>query len=279
MEESEEDRQSAPSPEAPEAPEASEAPEAAKAPDVPAAPVPLAPRRRRRGRTTVLIATAAVLGAVAGTCTGYLVQAEREPTRLPSLSQTALPQADGPAPEPLSAARDRQVRTDGDLRRLLLKKPRGAKDAEWLEGSDGWMDLADYADSYERPADAFRGLVESEFRRAAVTGWETGDGTTVEIRLVQFHQEESLAVADFVEEAGYYAEERSGSESWPVDGTETGRAYVHSRPVTEPGYLPLYGAEAHAGRGDIAMEIWVYSDEPVPKATVVDLAERQMERL
>lgn len=279
MEESEEDRQSAPSPEAPEAPEAAKAPGAPAAPDVPAAPEAPVPPRRRRGRTTVLIATAAVLGAVAGTCTGYLVQAEREPTRLPSLSQTALPQADGPAPEPLSAARDRQVRTDGDLRRLLLKKPRGAKDAEWLEGSDGWMDLADYADSYERPADAFRGLIEDEFRRAAVTGWQTGDGTTVEIRLVQFHQEESLAVADLVEEAGYYAEERSGSKSWPVDGTEKGRAYVHSRPVTEPGYLPLYGAEAHAGRGDIAMEIWVYSDKPVPKATVVDLAERQMERL
>ena len=31
-------------------------------------------------------------------------------------------------------------------------------------------------------------------------------------------------------------------------------AYVHTRPKTEAGYLPLYSAEAHAWRGDIAME-------------------------
>jgi hypothetical protein len=261
MEESEEDRDS---------------PDATAAPDVPTHTPPVG---RRRGRTTALIATAAVLGAVAGTCTGYLVQAEREPTRLPSLSQTALPRADGPAPEPLSAARDRQVKADGDLRRLLLKKPRGAQDAEWLTGTDGWLDLADYADTYERPAGAFRGLIENEFRRAATTGWETGDGTTVEIRLVQFRQQQVLAAADYVEDADFYAQERSGSKSWPVDGTEKGRAYVHSRPETEPGYLPVYVAEAHAFRGDIAMEIWVSSDKPVPKATITDLAERQMELL
>ncbi|MGJ3560129.1 hypothetical protein ACR6C2_22135 [Streptomyces sp. INA 01156] len=88
------------------------------------------PRPRPRGRTTLLIAAAAVLGVVAGTCTGYLVQAGREPTALPSLSQPVLTQKkqkEGQEPAPLSAAQDRRVKTDGDLRKLLLKKPRGAR--------------------------------------------------------------------------------------------------------------------------------------------------------
>ncbi|WP_367669716.1 hypothetical protein [Streptomyces sp. DT2A-34] len=98
------------------------------------------PRPRRRGRTALLIAGAVVLGLVAGTCAGYVVQADREPTKLPSLSQPTLKQSRGEAPEPLSAARDRRVKTDGDLRKLLLKKLAGAKDADWLEGADGWQD-------------------------------------------------------------------------------------------------------------------------------------------
>ncbi|GAA1431064.1 hypothetical protein GCM10009601_49420 [Streptomyces thermospinosisporus] len=34
---------------------------------------------------------------MAGTCTGYLIQADREPTPLPSLSQPELKRATGPA--------------------------------------------------------------------------------------------------------------------------------------------------------------------------------------
>ncbi|WP_442738151.1 hypothetical protein ACQUSN_12805 [Streptomyces pseudogriseolus] len=84
-------------------------------------------RRRRGGRTVTLIGAALVLGLVAGTCTGYLVQAGRAPTPLPPLSQPVLAQARGEGPAPLPAAQDRRVRTDGDLRELLLKKPRAAK--------------------------------------------------------------------------------------------------------------------------------------------------------
>ena len=58
-------------------------------PETAAAPV----RARRRGRTALLIAGAVVLGLVAGTCTGYLVQADREPTKLPPLSQPTLKQS------------------------------------------------------------------------------------------------------------------------------------------------------------------------------------------
>ncbi|KUO20649.1 hypothetical protein AQJ91_13690 [Streptomyces dysideae] len=226
-----------------------------------------------------MIAGAAVLGLVAGTCAGFLVQADREPTKLAPLSQPTLAQAKGPAPEPLSAAQDRRVSTDGDLRKLLLKKPRGAKDAEWLEGSDGWLDLARYADSYKEPGEKFDDLVEDEFRRAAVTGWEVGTSYSVEIRLVQYRQEERLVAKDAADGSQYWAEDEDGTDSWVIPGTVDGMAYVHTVPEREPGYLPLYSAEAHAWRGDIDVEIWIYSSAPVTKKTIMDLAKRQMERL
>ncbi|MFI7504293.1 hypothetical protein ACIBVL_38610 [Streptomyces sp. NPDC049687] len=247
-------------------------------PEVPAVPETAEVPVRRRGRTALLIAGAVVLGLVAGTCTGYLIQADREPTKLPSLSQPTMLQAKGPAPEPLSAARDRQVKTDGDLRKLLLTKPKGTKDADWL-ADDGWMDLAAYADSYEKPKEIFGDLVGDEFRRAAVTGWKEGSAYTVELRLVQFRQEQSVAAADYCDNNQYWAEHEESTDSWPVAGTGTGMAYVHHKPHTEAGYLPVYSAEAHAWRGDIAVEIWVYGSKSVSKKKIMDLAERQMERL
>ncbi|MFI5556707.1 hypothetical protein [Streptomyces sp. NPDC051738] len=225
----------------------------------------------------MLIAGAAVLGLVAGTCAGYLVQADREPTKLPSLSQPKLTQAKGAAPEPLSAARDRRVKTDGDLRKLLLKKPRGAKTADWLSGDDGWMDLAAYASTFERPKGAFEELITREFRRAAVAGWKD-DHVAVEIRLIQYRQEEVAAAAEATS-SGHYWSDFEDNDSWAVPGTEGGMAYVYSDPETEPGYLPVYSAEALAWRGDIAMEIFVSDTKPISKKTIVGLAERQMERL
>ncbi|MFD5430226.1 hypothetical protein ACFWI9_33130, partial [Streptomyces sp. NPDC127084] len=89
-------------------------------------------RARRRGRTALLIAVAAVVGIAGGTAVGYGVQAEHEPTPLPVLSQAGLtypakPLAASAQPVPLSAAEDHQVKTGGDLRKLLLSKPSGAR--------------------------------------------------------------------------------------------------------------------------------------------------------
>ena len=234
---------------------------------------------RRRGRTAVVITGAALLGLVAGTCAGYLVQADREPTELPSLAQPKFAQARGKGPEPLSAAQDRKVRTDGDLRKLLLKKPENAKDAAWLTSADGWMDLGEYADTYTKPDRMFGSLLRDEFRRAAVTGWRIGSAYTVEIRLVQFRQEELASAADSSENSQYWAEDEGDADGWDIPGTGDGKAYAHTKPETKAGYLPLYNAEAHTWRGDIAMEIWAYGSKPVPKKLIVDLAERQMERL
>ncbi|MDN3028771.1 hypothetical protein [Streptomyces sp. S.PB5] len=264
--------------EVPEVPEVPVAPEATGAPEEAPAVTPAVRRPRRRGRTTLLIAAAAVLGAVAGTCTGFVVQADREPTKLPPLSQPVVKQAEGET-EPLSAAQDRRVKTDGDLRKLLLKKPRGAKKADWLGDDDGWMGVAAYADAFDKPGAAFGDLVHDEFRRAAVTGWEESGNLTVSIRLIQYRQEEDVAAERAASDAQYWAEDEDDTDSWVVPGTEDGMAYVHNKADTEPGYLPLYGAEAHAWRGDIAVEVWVYDTKPISKKKIMDLAERQMERL
>lgn len=245
-------------------------PEAAEAPQEPPAP----PRVRRRGRTTLLIAGAAVLGLVAGTCAGYLVQADREPTKLPSLSQPVLAQAKGEGPEPLSAAQDRRVKTDGDLRKLLLTRPKGTTDLQASSGEDGWLDIAGYAAQVEDPKSFFGDLVADEFRRAANTAWRVGGGRSVEIRLVQYRQEEYLAAEEAAE--GWNVE---GTRSWPLPGTGDGMVYVTSKPETKPGYKPMYSAEAHAWRGDIALEIWIYDSKPISKAEIMNLAKRQMERL
>lgn len=236
-----------------------------------------APRPRRRGRTALLLAAAVVLGLVGGACGGYLVQADREPTKLPPLSQPVVKQAKGEA-EPLSAAEDRRLRTDGDLRKLLLPRPKGTRDAVFETG-DGWMDLADLAENYEEPDEVFGDLITDEFRRGAVTGWRAGSTTSVEIQLLQFRQEQALAAVTHADDGHYWAEEKSNTRSWAIPGTGDGQAYVHDSPEREAGYLPMYSAEAHAWRGDIAMDIWIYDIKPISKQKIMDLAERQMGRL
>ncbi|MEU6302736.1 hypothetical protein [Streptomyces chartreusis] len=238
---------------------------------------PEAVRPRRRGRTALLLAAAVVLGLVGGACGGYLVQADREPTKLPPLSQPVVQQAKGEA-EPLSAAEDRRLKTDGDLRKLLLPRPKGTRDAVFETG-DGWLDLADLAENYEEPDEVFGDLITDEFRRGAVTGWRAGSTTSVEIQLLQFRQEQALAAVTHADDGHYWAEEKSNTRSWAIPGTGDGQAYVHDSPEREAGYLPMYSAEAHAWRGDIAMDIWIYDTKPISKQKIMDLAERQMGRL
>ncbi|GHH04129.1 hypothetical protein Srubr_67650 [Streptomyces rubradiris] len=230
---------------------------------------------RRRGRMPALLAGAAALGLISGLCAGYLVQAGREPTKLPPLSQPRLDRAAGEA-SALPAARDREARTDGDLRRLLLKKPDGARAAEFLP-ENGWMSLLELADTYDDPADAYSWLLSEEFRRAAVVGWTEGGTRTVEIRLLQFRQEEVLGAQQEAEDAGYqhYWDD---IDTWAIPGTGDGKAYTVREPRSRDG-ASVYEAEAHAWRGDVSLQIWMYDTRPIPKKAIVDLAKRQMERL
>ncbi|MEU3896449.1 hypothetical protein [Streptomyces sp. NPDC045251] len=245
----------------------------------PSEPVEEPVRPRRRGRTAVLIGAATVLGLVAGTCTGVLVQADREPAELPPLSQAALAPSTGKAPKPLPADQDRQVRTEGDLRDLLLEKPRGAEESDWLEGFDGWMGLAGYAGIFGNPQEAYEYLLRNEFRRAAVTGWEVGEKYSVEIQLIQYRQEEVLGAAE-ANAKGQLSAGGNGVGDWSVPGTGDGRAYVYDEPVPglDASQFP-YRAVAHARRGDIAVQILVSGAKRIDEKLILDLAEQQMERL
>jgi hypothetical protein len=224
-----------------------------------------------------LLLGAAVLGLISGLCAGYQIQAGRQPTKLPPLSQPRLEQTAGEASAPLPAARDRKVETDGDLRRLLLKKPDGARAAEFL-GEDGWMSLPELAETYDDPSDGYGWLLYEEFRRAAALGPADGGTRTVEIRLLQFRQEEVLGARDQAKEGNDWTGQPSDAESWAIPGTGDGKAYTFRKPRSRDG-VSMYQAEAHAWRGDVYLQIWMHDTRPIPKQAIVDLAKRQMERL
>ncbi|MEU5087495.1 hypothetical protein [Streptomyces sp. NPDC021356] len=243
---------------------------------VPEAPPEAPPRRFRR--TALLVAAAAVLGVVAGTCTGYVVQAGREPTSLPPLSQPVVEQAKGEA-EPLPAAQDRRVKRDGDLRKLLVDRPKGARDDPYGANGDGWMSLTEYAHEFTKPDKAFGNDLSDDFRRAVGTRWETGGTHEVEIRLAQYRQEEELTAAGQADGAMYWAEREVRGHRWPIPGTGSGMAYTATEPDRKPGYLPVYQARAHAWRGDVVMEIYIYDTKPITKKEIMSLAQRQMGRL
>ncbi|WP_432104658.1 hypothetical protein [Streptomyces sp. bgisy091] len=242
-------------------------------------------RRRPRGRTTLLIAAAALLGIAGGTAVGYGIQAERPPTPLPALSQAKLvypvkPLPADKVPPPLPVSQDRQVRTEGDLRKLLLSKPKGYKDAESLWAREGWVDLADYAGDFEDEGYMYEELLGADFRRAVAAGWERGN-RTVGVSLVQFASGNQLGAEGHAESQLSYmgdSESGAGNTGDAIKGSRNGRYYLY-KVRNKAGYLPLYQARAIAQRGDLVMDIHVFDSKPIGKKDIRDLAERQLERL
>lgn len=279
------------------------APEVPAVTPLPAAPAPLAPlpegsaeeppgpqavpvRRRPRGRTTLIIAAAALLGIAGGTAVGYGVQAGRAPTPLTALSQPdlaypakALPA--GQAPDPLPVSQDRQVRTDGDLRKLLVPRPAGwseNKDATFAR--DGWTGVEDYALNFESEDYMFGSLLDAGIRRVAAADWKKG-GRTADIRLVQFRSGERTGAADHAEDQRAYmpgSDHGAGNEGDALKGSGEGRYYVFPAD-RKAGYLPLYQARAIFHRGDVMVDIHIYDISPISKKDIRTLAERQLERL
>lgn len=246
----------------------------------PAGPVTRVPRRR--GRTALLIAVAAVLGVVAGTATGYAVQYHRDPTPLPALSQ---PEIRTPKPVPASAdttARavsvNRWVKTDGDLRQLLLPRPKGAKKEQDVELED----LYSFATWFEEESHMFEDLAVNDFRRAATVSWSKGGKVHVDISLVQFRETTEINAERFGEGQQAYLDEDdwAGNEGEPMPGSANGRTYVFDEPHREAGYEPLYQGRAVAWRGDIVMIIeYANNSGPVDEKDLKSLAKRQLERL
>ncbi|MFJ3600290.1 MULTISPECIES: hypothetical protein [unclassified Streptomyces] len=270
-------------------------PAASAAPDLPAPPVLTAPpspsatpvRRRPRGRTTLIIAAAALLGIAGGVAVGYGVQAEREPTPLTALSQPGLgypakPLSADRVPAPLPAAQDRRVRTDGDLRTLLVDRPKGARKAatDALGIGDGWKPLDAYAGHYEDPHFMFETLAGLDLRRVASAAWEQGENRHTEVWLLQFRSgEQHGASAHFDNQIMYMPwDDAAGNTGDAIKGSREGRYFLY--PVErKAGYLPSYQARALAVRGDIALDITIFDTSPISKKDIRALAERQLERL
>ncbi|MGW4157992.1 hypothetical protein [Streptomyces sp. NPDC004788] len=259
------------------APDQAPIPAPAPVPAVDQTPAP----RRRAGRAVALIAVAAVLGIVGGTAVGYGIQAEREPTPLPALNQKGLaypakPLPKGKEPEPLTVAEDRGLKTDGDLRKLLLPKPAGARKADFLP-EDGWLSLASYASDFDGPAGEFQYLLDGGIRRVASEGWRTGEFRFTQINLVQFRSGSTLGAAEHAEDQRGFMQDDAGYGQ-PVKGSADGRTYL--LPVQrKSGYLDIYEARAYVHRGDVAIEIFVTDTKKISQKEISSLAERQLERL
>ncbi|MGF2208086.1 hypothetical protein [Streptomyces albidoflavus] len=250
------------------------------------APAP-APRRRPRGLTTLIVACGALVGVVGGTATGYAVQAEREPTPLPPLSQAdlaypekALPESKRPAPLP--AKHDTAVKANGDLRKLLVGKPKGAR--VWSTGihregapvRDGWLSPGEFSLEYGSPAYQLEDLLDGEVRRVAAANWLRGK-QMIAVRLVQFRPGALAAAAASDRESQGWAAARSapGEESgWSVRPGSSARYHLTA---PEPG--AWYWASASGFRGDVWFTMDIFDESPIPRSTIRDLARAQLDRL
>ncbi|MFD7864408.1 hypothetical protein [Streptomyces sp. NPDC057682] len=253
-----------------------------------APPEPAAsPKRRPRGRTTLIIAAAAVLGIAAGAAVGFDIQAGRAPTPLAALSQPglgypakALPA--GRAPEPLPASQDRRVRADGDLRTLLVPRPAGWRESKDVpEIRDGWITVDDYVRDFENDSYMFGSLLEADIRRVAAAAWTKDEHRVASVMLVQFRAGTAMS-ADLhaADQRSYMPDPKHGAGNTgdALKGSIDGRYYLY-KADREPGYLPLYRARAVFDRGDIMAEVNLVDTEPISKKDIRTLAEQQLERL
>lgn len=249
------------------------------------------PRRRRGARTALLLAAAVFAGTLGGVTYGYAEQADNPPTPLPPLNQPGLAHPGEPLPadeaEPLPAAQDRRVKSDGDLRELLVSRPPGTVDTEVEMGGgsgEGWLAPYEVVADTGAPDDALGFMLEKGLRRTAFASWsKEGDATfVVMINLLQFRNDATAGSVD------YLAEQQMASSigmtggqvsSVSLKGSADGRAYFLEEPYAEPGVPPLYQGIALARRGDIVMEVYLFESSPLDKKELKRLAERQLERL
>ncbi|GAA1350939.1 hypothetical protein GCM10009612_06820 [Streptomyces beijiangensis] len=233
-----------------------------------------------------------MLGIVAGTAVGYKIQADRPPTALPVLAQQgltypakALPK--GQAPVALSAKEDSLVRTDGDLRKLLIPKPGGTKTATTpvFQGAtmpfDKWLTPAEYAYEFTEEAQMFTYHAENDIRRIAAEDFEQGEYKMFAVRLVQFRNGVTAGASDFAADQQSYMSGTkigAGYEGDEVKGSGNARYYIF--PVeNKAGYLPNYEARALGYRGDVMFDIHIFDTHKISKSDIRALAERQLGRL
>ncbi|MGW4686790.1 hypothetical protein ACWEPM_18070 [Streptomyces sp. NPDC004244] len=237
---------------------------------------------RRRGRRTVLlIAGGAALGILVGAVTGYAVQYGRPPTPLPPLAQQKLKAPKALAPD-VGTTREtvnanRRHKTDGDISKLLVETPGGAKAL-----GAGYQSLDVFAVGFEQPDKALSSFAEDGVRRIAATAWTQDDRVFVDVRLIQFRDRTGADVYQHAQAELMPRKEYAGNPGVAIPGTpaDLGHVWVDSEADQKPGYHPVRGARAIARRGDIVMEIDYFDNRgKVAESDVVDLAKRQLERL
>jgi len=243
-------------------------------------PAPERVRMSRRRRTTLLVAVAAVLGVLAGVGTGFGIQYDREPTPLPPLAETmpVQPKGAGPDVPALPASQDRAAVFDGNLLDLLVPIPKGGEDSERI-----WVSLSEYADGFDEPAGAFQEFVDNEFRRSVRADWSTSNGTYVEVQMTQFRDEDVsyssglfgswMSSIDSIDNKEIYGDFAT------IPGTTYGFTWPSSGPLVEDGYEPEYDGRGLAQVGNILIELWVDSPDPVTNSAVQTVMNEQLERL
>ncbi|MFF8566383.1 hypothetical protein ACF06N_15635 [Streptomyces albidoflavus] len=278
-----------------EAPAGAPAEAAAEAPAEVQAEAPAetpAPRRRPRGLTTLIVACAALVGVVGGTATGYAIQAERKPTPLPALSQAdlaypkkALPESKRPAPLP--AEHDTAVKADGDLRKLLVAKPKGFREdpSSGVMGSgnptvDNWLSPGGYSEEYVEPSRRLTDSLGSGIRRVAAANWHGSGNAYISVRLVQFRPgpvaEAQAVTMGSREDAASHT--RTGEVDNFIESEKAAWYYVHE-PDSKPGYLTSYVARATGYRGDTMFDLHFFDTKPLSEKAIKALALKQLERL
>ncbi|WUH91807.1 hypothetical protein OG900_17935 [Streptomyces sp. NBC_00433] len=242
------------------------------------APPPEPYRPMARGRLTLVVAAAAVLGVLAGAGAGYQVQRGRTPTPLPPLVAAAPAQPKGAAPAQPSpkAADDRNAVYEADLLKLVLPTPKGAKQTD-----RGWLTQADVADQWDDPASEYGELGENGFRRAAEARWTVGRSssfTDTDVSLTQFRDDQSPYTSQLLREN----EAGDGDHqdyATPVPGTEDGEVMPSADPYDEGYGLKVYVGVGMARVGSIYVEVYVTSVHPVSRNAVMSVITKQLERL
>ncbi|MFI6944256.1 hypothetical protein ACIBI4_33795 [Streptomyces sp. NPDC050418] len=260
-------------------------PAAEEPPPTPPPGEPSARPKRKRGRTTLLVLCAALIGVAGGTVYGYTVQADRGPTPLPALAQPEL----GYPAEESKTAKDAagKHKADGDLRKLLVRKPSGASalSRSVFEGGtladDSWLSVRDYAREFEEPGEMLLAFNTMGIRRVAAADWRQGTYKMTGIRLVQFQADgQQGAIEHATQQLSYMplSNRGAGNPGKPFKGSVEGRYFVY--PVeNKPGYLPAYAVRAIAYRGDVMIDVHIFDTKPIGEAEIRKLIEKQVGRL
>lgn len=236
-------------------------------------PAPAVPRRPLGiGR---LLLAAALLGPLLGGSIGYALQSARPATPLPELEVVALQYPTTPAdPAAAAAAALSPLAIDGDLRKLLIAKPDGAESWDnFGYGNDsGWLSAGEKAMSSGNPDGYFGQLISQGFRRDAIVTWRKGK-TQWRVELIQYR-------SDHAASARHAMLDSADDQSTPLPGTASG---VYLTPSEQKTYAEstekFYYGLALAQRGDLVMQVSVFSDTQVNADELKDVAKRQWERL